>query len=1443
MKRRHSRVERGRGGFGRVALLGLGLAMLAGVWLALQPAPTEAHGNPAIGNYNNAIRPVGETGNYCTNTRTYAANGGANTVDFRVTPGGTTNTCLSSTGAVLVGSEGWNWRNYAIKVAPTSADNNGGTGAIDGAHIEYVSGIASGTGSWRSVAGTTYSFRCVGSYVHCGSGLETGHIGQSGPGALPDLRVSFTVPESHVGPVKLVFTIGLNLGNSHDHATLTYGDPHVVAVPLAVPQDSGGTLDTGDVTAATRTYEENGASQRARVFLRDAWHSNQYTAAETNVARSTFDSATIKVTSDAAGATTISGATISSDAAGSNVITACTETAPGHTCTITSANFPQDSATPPLTTPQDIYFSVPSSHSGAAYLVVTTAQSGKSSRTFAAQYDDPVVPVQPVEPGEPAMTTPEVRMTPADLETDALSIYSGTATTAAAYLANRDGASLAGDDTIWLWTGGQETDSSEWSWSRYATMDGTPVAGSVDFPIADGDLLLGGAGPPPDSETVAIRGRPMAAGTQLLSSSGGSVEFSDLDETEALTLTSEDGKIIHEQLCPHIDPEHPLDTTPVATSTSCTITRAALMAFQQADAEDAVQRLDFVYIADSGSAPAGTAMSVWKVDGTDYEASLIFAHAPAPATDALEVSAFFDWADKGTDYATAGPTAMFAIGRSGTEVERRAMPSGLAWVRFEDLEDSGTAVRLSIDRGEISYNGEACPETEADEGCQIELTLAELMAERSAMAADLSGNLRVGYALPIGAPATLTVEAWADDAAEPVRGTLELGSPGAGAPVAAVTLPGDPDGMIAPSQTAEIAAGFRVSVDATGKGWSCAGLGPSFLELTGPQQLAAGPQGQAQGCLLARSAEEPPEAPAPATRQLGDDSYLVINGPATFEDGGGKRLRLDGTWSNLRCGPARAQGLADADDRDIACWVTNAAGERPKIVADADADADLQITANLAVADGRTLRLFTGAGESPPLDRFAEAAAFDLPDAIFGSGELRVGAVKELDRISLNRKPENGVVPTGTIAASSKGTELRLAILNENGIASRLSAVSSITVFATGGGKLSGQGCSQASSCSISTSSGALAGKAAAMPGAVAAIDLTYDAPATPGPASVSAAVVGKDGASHEETLELVISGPAATLSADGTVPRVHSMMTADDDRDMIKIPVSARDANGNAAMMPDNATATIRNPDGALLPSGSHSAEVECEGEARLKCDVVVIVLADPSNPLASGAYTATVSGRGIADAELGFTVAGPTETVTLELPEQLGGLADSFDATARAADKGGVAVADGTWVIFSTTATRDGTETVVVSRPVLSDHDGDADTARVRAARTKDGAAVASATIISRGVAVLTASADGKSASVPVDTRIPSADSEAPRIDAASPGGEVAAGSHVIYRGGARSTAAEVLALGPEGANAVWLWNGRRWLRYSETEGEAPPGSEDFIVLPDDILWFSEG
>ena len=1330
----------------RAGLLALALALAAGGWLILAPVPANADGDAMTfnsGNWDPQIRPSGESGNACTNTRSYAANGGSNSVVFRTTTHN--QACMLSGGRNPASA---NWPRYEIKVASASGQH-GSTSALPGANITYVSGIASGTGSWRNVAGTTYNYRSAG----ISGALDSGQIGFDG--SANDLSATFTVPVTHVGTAYLRFTLTaqpVGIFMTHEHVELAYADPHVAAVPLAVPQSSGGTLVTGDLSTATRTYAASAASQRARVFLRDDWHSNTYTATETNVARSAFDSATIKVASDAAGATVITGAKISSDAAGATAIAACTETSAGNTCTITSANFPQASGMNPRTVPQDIYFSVPGSHTGSAYLVVTTAKSSLTARNFALQYAAP--PVQ--------ADSPLVRISATD-------------------------ADLCAEDA----TGPCTTPSIK---------RGTP-AGFITRVLPDPD------------------------------SGASTVTYADLAPADALKLGATNGTIVHEDLCPHVA-SHPLDTTPMASSTSCTISRAALMRFQGATSMSAaVKPFEAVYIA--GSAASGSAEAVWKIGGTGEQKMITFTHTAASAEFAT--SAYLDWSAAGRNYATAKPTALFAVGRAASgEVPAAAMPSGLAWFKFEQLA-AAKAVELSINQGTISYGQIACESSSA--GCTITLSRLQLRDGTAAtMDTDLTGNMRVEYVQPLnaGEPTVLTVKAWAAGVSTPVSSNLTLSDSIVSRPVGSATAPGDADGLIAPSQTVGVAAGFTVAVDATGAGWGCAGFGSSFLELTGPQTLV-------EGCTLARSTENPPGAPAPSSGWLTNDSYLVITGPATFADGGGKRLRLGGTWDRLRCGPARAQGATDAGGRDVACWVTNADGERPRILVDAGAASDIKITTNLEIVEGRTLRLFTGPGAELPLNRYASAAAFDLPSTVFGSGTLKVGSVKELATVRLSRAPQNGIVPTSPVRASTP-TQLRLTLLNENGGASRLAAVSSITVTASGGGTLGGPYCATAVSCTIRTASSALAEATGANPSTTAAIALTYTPPAKPGTATVRAAVVGADGTSFTEELELTISGAATDLSVGQAMPRVHSSATANDDRDTINIPVTAQDANGNAARMPLNVIAAVRGPDNAALPAGSHTAEVQCEGgenEARLACNIVVTVTAEAASPLASGQYTASLTGSGIAAVRASFAVAGPANAVTLEIPEALGDLAESFSATARAVDKSGQSVADGTWVEFSTTATQGGSPTAIVTAPPALDHDGSEATPRLRRAATKNGEAAATVTIVGRGVSVLTATAGGKFANQPVDTRGASSPQDQV-IEAADHNAAPAAGAPATYRGATAASASELLAMGPDDAVIVWLWNGKTWLRYAEADGQSLPGSVDFSILPDDLIWF---
>ena len=57
-----------------------------------------------------------------------------------------------------------------------------------------------------------------------------------------------------------------------------------------------------------------------------------------------------------------------------------------------------------------------------------------------------------------------------------------------------------------------------------------------------------------------------------------------------------------------------------------------------------------------------------------------------------------------------------------------------------------------------------------------------------------------------------------------------------------------------------------------------------------------------------------------------------------------------------------------------------------------------------------------------------------------------------------------------------------------------------------------------------------------------------------------------------------------------------------------------------------------------------------------------------------------------------------------------------------------------------------------------------------------------------------------------------------------------------------GVETSASEIFGLvSGRGATAVHLWNGSAWVRYSVVDGTEVPGSSDFMVAENDILYIS--
>ena len=444
-----------------------------------------------------------------------------------------------------------------------------------------------------------------------------------------------------------------------------------------------------------------------------------------------------------------------------------------------------------------------------------------------------------------------------------------------------------------------------------------------------------------------------------------------------------------------------------------------------------------------------------------------------------------------------------------------------------------------------------------------------------------------------------------------------------------------------------------------------------------------------------------------------------------------------------------------------------------------------------------------------------------------------------------------------------------LALRNANGQPSQVSAVSAITLTVVGGGKISSKYCpggmaAELSSCTVNLASSppdspdtSARVDAGTNPNLLGAIPFTFTAPTKPGTSTIRATVIGQTAGNFQETLEFTVSGSATAITLGNGVPSILAYGTADpvadnpatedvdesdpgDSRDTVSIPVSATDANGNKARMPADATVRVTNPDGGALPGGSHSAQVSCN-DARTACSVVIDVNAAATTPLASGLYKATVNGSGVDPIETTFNVAGNPDAVSVSVPEELGAVGETFTATVNVTDAAGVPVADGEQVEFTTSATAGG----VLTARVVSPTENAADR---RIGTTKNGQVTAQVTIVGRGVAVLTATANldearpNKDDSAVIDTAesiIPAAGG-GPIIRYLTPDGEPGVGAPADYLGTTSTTAAAVLAMN-EAASAIWLFNGSRWIRYAEdADGEAIPGSIPFSVLPGDILWF---
>ena len=946
------------------------------------------------------------------------------------------------------------------------------------------------------------------------------------------------------------------------------------------------------------------------------------------------------------------------------------------------------------------------------------------------------------------------------------------------------------------------------------------------------------------------------------------VEYREISE---LRVRATGASVHHRALCPRAasEPEHPQFQPAVQSNpANCTISSDALRRFHGDDANDPIRPLQLALIP---TAAGGRATVEYAIAGG---AETILRHldfTAAPGSPQLAAALFLDWADPGSDFDAARPEALFTIGRKDSRAAAvpapaSALPGGLAPATFAQagLGAATGSVQLSINQGSLSFADRPC--SAAGGPCALAIAAAELRG--SADPADPVGTFHAEYRLPFDAAGPTTVSIAVRNAAggAAAEGALAIEHPSASRPAAFAALPADADASAAPGGPAiELAAGLRVALAAPGPGWSCLRADPSFLELDN--------DGTAQNaCALARTA-----AGASATAAwLDDASYLALSGPAAF-DNGAKRLPLGGAnpFNQLRCGPAKDNGLAAAADRDLACWAADAQGNRPKINIDPDSDGSrVRIIANLVpaqAADGEAKRftLLAGDGATRPAERSAQAAAFLIAGsgqsgALFlaGPAAFSIAAVQQAASASLQRSGADPDAPVRT----GEPADLSLAVLNANGQAAEPAAISSITLIAAQGMLRAGTAtdpdafCDGRNTCTIplqdddQITGNDLASAARTNPRLPAAIPVQLYGVAAPGAVQVSAAVVATDGAQPilAGPVSVQFAGRASSLALGQRLQRLHSSNTVGDDPDtdtvetgdarvdagdlldQITISVSAADAGGRAAPLPRGISSQINGPAsdddplGPPVPAARLNATLDQCNPARTMCSYLVDADAPASDPLPSGVYTLTASIGTAGEASARFGVAGPPASIQLQaapLPQ----IGATFTIQITVTDAHNEPVADGTPISLTLDPRGDAPPAAQL-----------ASTAQLA---TANGQATARLALIGREISILHARAgqasklhviDARQARQPGQPQPPTEDGPAARLSSTQPN------DFTLYRGTQPASAATLAReLGPN--SAIFFWNGKQWLRFATNNNTPIPGSTNFPIHHNDILWIS--
>ena len=470
---------------------------------------------------------------------------------------------------------------------------------------------------------------------------------------------------------------------------------------------------------------------------------------------------------------------------------------------------------------------------------------------------------------------------------------------------------------------------------------------------------------------------------------------------------------------------------------------------------------------------------------------------------------------------------------------------------------------------------------------------------------------------------------------------------------------------------------------------------------------------------------------------------------------------------------------------------------------------------------------------------------------------VRVGTVQEVAKASLNFNDANF-----TSLAPGESTVLRLSVLSETDHPPVAGSITSILLNTTVGtlstnindterapgafdpAMRNQDGCIGAGgfTCQVPTAAAVLTSDNADE----ILVTLTAPSTAAPGRAVVTARVISTAGDTFTASRTVTITGPFHSLQIAEPPTSILNVGTPDgganiDDRDLLRLAVTAQDAAGNEILVPGTAAPArgrpraipthrlvIIGPDDKRAPAGISARWAPSTTDTGLAVDadgnplIEINVDAAPADALSTGVYTLEARvDRRLWTRE--FRVAGGPAAVVIGAPTDAPSVNSRITISAAVTDAEGRPVADGTPVTFS--EQRIGTNPVLI---ILSS----------ASQRTVDGAASVQMLVVNPGRAYVRVAA-GNVADVRV---LQFGGAPAPAVMPTEQLSVTEPNNYSVWLP-TEPVAASSLLPALEGVTGVWQWNGQRWIGYSVIAGFLVPGSVDFAIQRGNILWLSNG